>query len=210
MIIIRTNHDLQTSYLYKWTEYIIKKAEQRGFKVIRIEGEKINQKDIGKIIKKIKPAFILFNGHGSSTALFDNKKNEFITIESAYLFKNTVTFTRACDCLNLLGFEAVNKGCRAFIGYRKKFWIARSHPRESQPLKDTIAQPILECSNAVIEELLKGKTVAEAIDISHQKAVDYILDLIQSKEPLAIASLRAVIANDAALGFHGDASATIC
>ena len=38
MMIIRTNHDIQTNYLYSWSEELIKKAEKKGFDVVKIEG----------------------------------------------------------------------------------------------------------------------------------------------------------------------------
>ena len=109
-----------------------------------------------------------------------------------------------------MGKSAVEEGCNAFIGYKKKFWIVRHHNYECHPLKDRIAKPILECSNVVVEELIKGKRVDEAVKKSHEKSADYILELIYSKEPLAIASLQAVIANDSALDFKGLPSEKIC
>ena len=209
MIIIRTNHDIQTSYIYIWSEELINKAEKK-FKVTKIEGKDITENVIRSRIKNKNPSFIFFNGHGSTTSLFDNNKKPFIDINSSDIFKKTVTFTRACDCLKGLGKSAVKEGCKAFIGYKNKFWIARSHKYECRPLKDESAKPILECSNIIAEELIKGKTVDEAIKRSHEIAADYILKLVYSKEPLAVASLQAVIANDAALDFEGSSSATIC
>ena len=111
--------------------------------------------------------------------------------------------------MNKLGQNAVEKGCRAFVGYKRKFWIARNHKYECQPLKDKTAKPILECSNIIVGELVKGKTVGEAIKKSHEISANYILELIYSKEPLACASLAALIANDSALDFKGNSSVKI-
>jgi len=210
MMIIRTNHDTLTSYLYTWSNELIKEAKRKGFNVVKIEGKDITEEIIRSRIKNRKPNFIFFNGHGSSTCLFNNDKKPFIGINSSDIFEDTVTFTRACDCLKELGRSAVKKGCRAFIGYKKKFWIARHHKYECRPLKDEIAKPILECSNVIVKELIKGKPVDEAIKKSHEKSADYILELIYSKEPLAVASLQALVANDSTLGFEGASSAKIC
>ncbi len=210
MIVIRVNKDIQTCYLYNWTEKLLTEAVKRGFKVIRIEDTYLTLKDLKGKIKATKPKFIFFNGHGNATSLYDNNDKPFVNIKSADIFKNTVTFTRACDSLKELGVEAVKNGCNSFIGYKNKFWIARSHKRECQPLKDNVAKPIMECSNIIVKELLKGKTVREAIDKSHDKSADEILRLIYSKEPLAPASLQAIIANDSALDFEGNPSVKIC
>jgi len=210
MIFIRTNHDIATSYLYSYTEPLIKEAEQRGFNVIKMEREEITEDILRKRIKNQKPTFIFFNGHGNSTSLYGNKGNEFINLNSADVFKTTVSYARSCNCLNKLGKEAVKKGCSAFIGYKKPFWIARSHKRECQPLKDNVAEPILESSNTIVKQLLKGHSVDEAIKKSHETAADYILKLIYSKEPLASASLQALVSNDGALDYEGEAYARIC
>lgn len=51
MIIIRTNHDIQTNYLYTYSNELIKQAENK-FKVVKIEGKEINEKIIRRRIKK--------------------------------------------------------------------------------------------------------------------------------------------------------------
>ncbi|MBI2147049.1 hypothetical protein HYU19_01070 [Candidatus Woesearchaeota archaeon] len=209
MILIRTNHDTQTSYLYLSCNEVIKLAEKNGLTVVKLEGKDISEKTLRSRIKNKHPKFIFFNGHGNATGLLDNDKTPFITVTSSDVFKNTVSFTRACDCLKELGKNAVKNGCKTFIGYKRKFWIARHHKYECQPLKDNIAKPILECSNLVAEELIKGKTVKEAIKKSHEKSADYILNLIYSKDPLAVASLQALVANDEALGFEGEGMARL-
>ena len=209
MIVIRANHDIQTSYLYAFSEELIEEAENKGFDVVKIEGNEISESILRSRVKNRKPKFIFFNGHGSDTSLFDNQKKEFINTNSADIFKETVTYTIACSCLNKLGSEAINKGCNSFIGYKKPFWIARDHRHESIPLKDEVARPIIECSSIVVKSLIKGNTVEESIRKSHEKAVDNILRLIFSKEPLAPASLQALVSNDEALSFKGESSAKI-
>lgn len=178
MIIIRTNHDTQTSYLFKWSDAIIEEATNRGFKVDRIEGEDITEKNLRGRIKSRQPSLIFFNGHGSKSSLANNQKEEFINMDSADVFRNTITFARACKCLAELGPEAVEKGCRAFIGYKRNFWIARQHEWECNPLKDPVAKPVIEGSNVIMRELLKGKTVDEAVKKSHEHAERSIMELI--------------------------------
>lgn len=204
MIIVRTNHDTPTFYLFKWSDVIIEEAKNRGFTVNKLEGDNITEENLKGRIKSRQPSLIFFNGHGSKNSLINNQKKEFINLDSADVLKNTITFARACECLIELGPDAVKKGCNAFIGYRKKFWIARQHKWECNPLRDPVAKPILECSNIIMRELLKGKTVKDAVEKSHEHAERSIMELIYSKEPLASPSLQAIVANDSALGFEGD------
>jgi len=67
----------------------------------------------------------------------------------------------------------------------------------------------MECSNEVALELLKGKTVNNAITKSHNKSTKVMADLIYSEDPYAYPVLAALIHNDSALGFEGDPSARI-
>ena len=92
MMIIRTNHDTQTNYLYTWTDELIKKAEDKQFKVILLEGENITLKNLKGKIKARKPAFIFFNGHGSSNSLYDNNKKPFVDTTSSDVFKDAVVY----------------------------------------------------------------------------------------------------------------------
>src|SRR3989344_4888834 len=115
MMIIRTDHDTQTNYLYVYSNELIEEAEKR-FKVVKIEGKDVSEKVIRSRIKNRKPRFIFFNGHGGKTCLFDNNKKPFINVDSSDIFNGTVAFARACDCLEELGKNAVKKGCNPLIG----------------------------------------------------------------------------------------------
>ncbi len=209
MLIIRTNHDIQTYYLYLWSEELINEA-QKKFKIAQIEGRDITEKVVRSRIENRRPKCIFFNGHGTRDSLFNNEKKPFIDIKSSDVFMGTVTYARACDCLKELGKSAVENGCLAFVGYKRKFWIARNNKYSCRPLEDKVAKPVLECSNIVMKELIKGKNVEESIQKSHEKAADNILELIYSEEPLAIASLQALVANDSSLDFEGIGTSKIC
>ncbi len=72
-----------------------------------------------------------------------------------------------------------------------------------------MARPIIECSNIIPKEIIKGRKVSEAVEKSHERSAEHIFKLIYSKEPLAIASLQALAANDSCLGYEGDGEANI-
>lgn len=91
MIIIRSNHDIPTSYLYTYSEELIEEAEKKRFKVAKIEGDEISEATLRGRIKNRKPKFIFFSGHGSNNSLYDNQGKEFVDISSADIFKDTVT-----------------------------------------------------------------------------------------------------------------------
>lgn len=51
MIVIRACHDIQTSYLYAFSEAIIGEAKRNGFNVMKLEGKDINEKNLRNRIK---------------------------------------------------------------------------------------------------------------------------------------------------------------
>ncbi|MBI2137400.1 hypothetical protein HYU12_02680 [Candidatus Woesearchaeota archaeon] len=209
MLAVRTNHDRVTSCLYHWTSPLIKLAEAKSLKVISLEGDKVTKDNIRGRISTRKPSFFFFNGHGSASAMFGNKWEEVITLKDADAFKEMVVFARACDCLQELGKEAVRKGCKAFVGYEKKFWIASLNEMASRPLNDPLTKPIMANSNLVAEELIKGRTVKEAIDKAHEHAAKLILDLVFSDDPYKSPALAAIVNNDSVLNYEGEESARI-
>lgn len=209
MLIIRTRHDLATEYTFAWTEIILKEAEEKGMNVTKVEGEDINFQNLSKRIEKIKPSFVFFNGHGSREGFYDNKSNILIDLKSSLLLKDTITFARSCETLAELGPSAVKKGCRAFVGYDKKFLIPRWHIKTCKPLQDPVAKLVMECSNVIASEIIKGKSVAEAVEKSHLETARKTEDYIYSEDPHASAILFALFHNDSSLGFCGDKEAVM-
>lgn len=204
LLLIRTDNDTQTNYLYVWSEYVIQEAEKRQINIFRLESNDINKKEFEKRIRKHNPAFVFFNGHGTKTSFLDNNKEEFLNVDSVSCLKGTIAFARACDSLKVLGVEAIKKGCASFIGYKQKFWIARLHEMASRPLSDPVARAILDGSNLIASGLLKGKTTRESVNSSHEYAAKTILRLISSKDPFTSPTLAAIIHNDSNLDFEGD------
>jgi hypothetical protein len=209
ILFICADHDTATHYLNKLTEPLMEDAEGRGYRVDRVKGKDENFRNIGKRINRGKYSLICFNGHGTDSAFHDNKRREFLNLSTAHLLKDTVTFARACNTLKRLGLKAVKQGCEAFIGYKSKLWVVRYHSSECNPEKDPIATKIIGCSNTVVHELLKQKTVKEAVEESHAHSAKEIRELIYSNEPLFSPALAALLMNDESLGFHGDPNTRI-
>ncbi len=209
MLVVRTNHDPVTSCLYHWTSPLLKLAESKRFSVVSVEGEKVTKDNIKGRMSAHRPSFFFFNGHGSASAMFGNKGEEVISLKDADMFNDVVVFARACDCLQELGEDAVDKGCKAFVGYEKKFWIASLNEMATRPLNDPLTKPIMENSNLVAEELIKGRTVKDTVSRAHEHAAKLILDLAFSDDPYKSPALAAIVNNDSALSYKGEDSAQI-
>ncbi|MBI3052141.1 hypothetical protein HYY74_06850 [Candidatus Woesearchaeota archaeon] len=185
MITILTDHDIGSRYLKKYTQSVIEQAKKK-FDVVVLECKELNKENVKNRIKKHGPSFIFFNGHGTSSSMMKNEDEELLGLNDKDCFSNSVTFARACDCLKELGKEAVKYGCKAFIGYKNEFWIAHLNEMESRPLQDPLAKPVIETSNIIAEELIKGKTVVEAVNKSHENVAKLISKIMFSDDPKAL------------------------
>ncbi len=200
LLITRPVHDHITNYFHAYSEEIIQTAQTKGWTV---EQAKATRKEIHSRLEAHTPALIVFNGHGNEETI-EGEKNQIIAdMDSAHLFQNTFVFVRACSCLKRLGPKAIEKGCKAFIGYRGKFALPRIHKYEATPLKDPAAQPVMSVSNVVPIQIINGHTASDAVNAAHAAATKQILRLASSKEEYDLEALKYVIYNDDLLDMEG-------
>jgi hypothetical protein len=209
ILLTRTRHDIGNHYLFVYSEEILDKAQDSGWKIFKVEDEKNRKKEIKSRLKKTNPDFVFFNGHGTSDSILGYNDEKIVNISSASILREKIVFARSCDALEGLGKEAVEKGCIAFIGHNGEFLIPHVNEFESTPQRDPTAKPVLETSNIVGKSLLKGSTVGNAVKASQRKAEELILKMLVSDEPYDGATYRALLQNYSTLSFQGDSKAKI-
>lgn len=163
ILITRPNHDLITTYLFHWSNYVIKEAERKSIKVLDLRKNKANSKMFSSYIIKHKPLLVFFNGHGSRNTItgYDNQslieanKNEEILAEK-------IVYARSCDAADNVGQLCIRNGTLTFIGYTRKFAIGYSPSKITTPLSDPVAKLFIEPSNLIPISLLKGNTTNDA------------------------------------------------
>ncbi len=212
-LIARSDHDDGTRYLYEWSGLIIKEAQAKGYKVADVKGKEVNSKEVIGKIKSMKPIFVFLNGHGDENSYCGQNFEEIINKENSTVLENTITYVRACDCLEGLGGEAVKNGCKAFIGYKMKFIVPMQDEYVSRPLQDPMAKPVMEASNIVAKSVVEGKSAKEAVDIAHNLARKYIRELLFSKkfsqDIYSNPTFEALVINNLGLGFTGNGDSLI-
>lgn len=209
LFITRPQHDNGTSYLYTWSKAVIDFAEKYGWVIDKTDGPRVTKREVQSKLKKNPADLAFFNGHGSETEMAGHNRDIILDTDSSHLLKDSITFTRACNCVVGLGQSAVDNGCKAFIGYAGEFWIPRIHAYELTSLNDPAAKPVLEVSNQIPLSLIKNSTVLEAINSSKALALKHILRLILSTEPYDRAALKALSQNDDALTYRGKGEARV-
>jgi hypothetical protein len=209
ILIVRTDHDPLTHYLHGACEPIILEAQKRSCKLVDVDAKSHDMNSMTKLMKKLKPAFVLLNGHGSPNAFYRTTKDVLLDATTADALKGAITYARSCECLIGLGKAAVKSGCRAFIGYRRLFWLPKMAGMLSRSQQDRIAGPVVDASNLVAESIIRGQSVENSIRKSHELTAKMMLDLIYSQDPYDGATLAAISMNDSSLDYEGDGGSVL-
>jgi len=163
-LITRPNYDIPTSYLYDFSQDIIKKVKaSKDIHVTNIEGANVTRKNVEKSIIKEKPNLIFLNGHGTESCVLGHKDDIILDVKNISLANKSIIYALACNSLSKLGEESVKIGIRAYIGYREDFMIVTDPNRTSSPSKDKNARPFKEVCDILITNLVDGYNVDECI-----------------------------------------------
>ena len=181
-LITRPNHDKVTEYLCDWSNEIIQNRELNYISFLDLQGEDANRERVESYLSKQFPEIVLFNGHGSPTQIFGFKNEVLIgnNINDS-LLKDKIIYSLSCSSASVLGQNAVKKGAKSFIGYKRSFILCTDRNRETTPLKDNIARSFLEPSNRLSISMLKGNSVGDASAKSKEEFKKEILKYSSTK-----------------------------
>lgn len=163
LLITAPDHDITTRYLSAWSGKIFELADKKNIQVINLKRKKANIKELKSRLLKMKPLFIVFNGHGSNSCItgYENK----ILIQAGHnedLLKHKIIYAVSCRSAVKLGLKSIKAGALAYIGYAGDFIFCHDDHKISHPLNDKIAKLFLEPSNQVAASLIKGNESEEA------------------------------------------------
>ena len=183
-LVTRPNHDNTVTYLHNWSKEILSFADKKNIKYSDFEGKKANKADVTRFLLKQDPRLVLLNGHGTSTTICGHKDEDLITIKNNELLKDKIVYALACDSASTLGINAVkDKECKAFIGYEEAFGFVKDASKDCIPSRDKFAEPFKNFSNEISLELLRGKSVGEAMEKS-QKMASNLLKFYSASDAL--------------------------
>ncbi len=210
IIFSRPEHDGTLSYLYYYSKELVKYSKERGNKTINREREKANKKEILKIIKKQKPDFIMFNGHGNPDLIAGHKNEIIISKENAKVLSGMVVYSLTCSSGQKLGKIIVTKGAICFIGYERDFNLGKDPNQEASPRRDKIAKLFLEPSNILVKALIEGSTIEKSVERAKDKMEENIWYLSTTKDfPEAQFYAPFLFENYQSLVVHGDINSSI-
>ncbi|MBI2108375.1 hypothetical protein HYT54_04575, partial [Candidatus Woesearchaeota archaeon] len=97
--------------------------------------------------------------------------------------KFDVVYSISCRSACELGESCIKKGAKAFIGYKDDFIFPRDKNMSAIPIKDELAKPYLEASNALIISVLKGNSVDAAWKTSQSVFSKNFNKMLTSESP---------------------------
>ena len=183
-LITRPNYDLETSYLHDFSKEIVAKAHgDKNIHITDLENNNANRDKLEKSIAKESPGLVFLNGHGDEESVCGHDYEVILDKNNVGLTKDKIVYALACDSLSELGKTAIEKGAKAYIGYRAKFMCARDPSRSSSPSKDKNALPFKKACFVLIDSLIfSGNTVSEAIELTKASYRDSIKSYSNSED----------------------------
>lgn len=186
ILITRPDHDLITTYLFQWSEYVINLANRKNIKVLDLSGKKANEKMFTSYMVKNEPILVFFNGHGNKDIITGyNNEPLVVANKNEKLLKKKIVYARSCDAAESLGKLCIKNGALVFIGYKKKYTICYSNSSITHPLQDDIAKLFITPSNLVPMSFLKGNTARDAYRKSQESMARNFSYMLSTRATLA-------------------------
>lgn len=163
LLITRPSYEVPTNYLFHWSKSLVRLAKKNGFSVTDLKKGEARRNRVERALRRKKTLLAFFNGHGSADSIFgQNGEMVVSTVLNAEKLAGKIVFARACQSAKKLGKAAVEKGAKAYLGYKEDFVFLFDKDKEEKPLEDETASLFLEPSNRVAEVLIQGGSAGEA------------------------------------------------
>src|SRR3989339_1998945 len=97
ILITRPDHDLITTYLFQWSEYVINLANKKNIKVLDLSGKRANEKMFTSYIVKNEPILVFFNGHGDEDVITGYNNEPLVAVnKNEKLLEKKIVYARSC------------------------------------------------------------------------------------------------------------------
>jgi hypothetical protein len=182
-LLVRPEHDDTTHFLSAYARETAKTAEKNGFAIVDIDREKANRKEVEGRLEKMKPRVVFFNGHGNERSIMGHKHQLLIVAgENEDILSDKIVYAISCKSAAELGPSAVAAGCESFVGYDDDFIFLYSPEHLTHPLQDETARLFLLPSNRMMDSLLKGNNVEEAVTRCKEQFREHLLKVAGAED----------------------------
>lgn len=182
VLITRPNYDYTTRYISAWAKKVIEFAEERGYSVFDLDGERAKQQELASVISKKDPTVVMLNGHGDAQTITGQHGEVLVKAgTNEDILKAKIVYALSCGSAKILGPKSIEKGAYAYIGYDEDFIFMYSNDKRTRPLEDKTAALFLDPSIQFVISLLKGNTVGSSLRSSRRFFIRNIQKLLTSQ-----------------------------
>lgn len=164
-LITRPQHDKHTAYLYSFSKAIVSMVKENPeIRLNELEGSKANRKNLESSLSTSERTLAFLNGHGNQEVVFGHIDKPILDKDNVNLTNDKIVYALACDSLVKLGKLAVEKGAKAYIGYKDEFMWVGDPSKSAIPDKDKNSKPFRRACHILISSLVSGIPAEKAID----------------------------------------------
>lgn len=162
-----------THITYEWGEAIKQYALEHGVDVLDIVDPWIDYERIIPLLMQNRPDLFVYTGHGCKTFLATQRgcsitngfpedvcSTQCRQPPNLKLLRDAIVVTFSCHSASQLGKCAIKYGARAYIGFTDYMMFTSDSMGSQNLFRDALLPMVL--------ELLNGKTVEEAVDITKE------------------------------------------
>ena len=209
-LITRPNYGKELPYIYSFSKGIMAIAKgMDSLHVEELDRKKATRENLESSLLKSKPKLIFLNGHGDEVSVWGSDDELILDMDNIQLMNGKIVYALACESLAKLGKVAVEKGVKAYVGYRGKFRWVVDPSRTSSPEKDKNAAPFRKVCHVLGKNLLEGVPAGKAVEQTQKEYEKLIRNYGNSVDRYGDAPLIGLMLswNLMFLGMEGDAKA---
>jgi len=120
--IVKGEKNGATLATHSWAEDVVQTMKAGGIKVHDLNGQ-FTRDQVERLLICPQVNTFIHYGHGLTNSILGSDLEPIIDDDNIHLLKNKVIISINCESARDLGFDAVEAGAKAYLGYTDKVWL---------------------------------------------------------------------------------------
>jgi len=207
VLVVRPDFEVATYLGSLALQHIVDYIRLRGLTLEDLRGDNAVRDKVLESLSRLDPIWCILLGHGNATTYTGQNFDRIFWECNSSELRDRVVYALSCITAARLGPDAVDKGCRTYIGYSEEFIWTQEAPVD--PLADRYGRSFFEPVLELLYRLADGATTGEAFKASIDKWNYWIDYWSRSTDPAAPAILMYLIHDRDCQKLIGDDFATV-
>ena len=190
LLIARALHDKATLSAGILLNRVILHAFIRGYEIVDIRGPEFTRENLESMLELFDPDLVVLEGHGDPDKLGGHENEIVLDLNNVGELSGKIVFALSCNTAKILGIAAVDRKCKAYIGFEEEFLWVQARPGD--PIEDPYAKwffkPVLASMLKLVDggyTLIAFKTLTGEL----KKSIDYWSRVDSDLSPLMLMTL---------------------